>query len=183
LESCLSHCIITPHFFIDMAEKVKHTFTFEEYTSADELSESERNLLKAAQAACATAYAPYSGFCVGAALLLANGVIVPGSNQENAAYPDGLCAERVAFFTAGAQHRDVPILKVAVAARPADSNTSFVPAAPCGSCRQVMLEYEYKQRQPIELITQWADQKIVKIQRITDLLPFSFTNDSMQVVE
>lgn len=166
-----------------MAEKIAHTFQYEQYNSVLELPEEERQLLEAARNACTTAYAPYSGFHVGAALLLADGSVVTGSNQENAAYPDGLCAERVALFSAGAQHRDVPVLKIAVAARPGHQKDSFVPAAPCGSCRQVMLEYETKQEQPMQLITQWANEKIVVLPTISQLLPLSFTKEALRIVE
>lgn len=166
-----------------MAEKIAHTFEYQQFDSTADLAEEDRRLLEAAREACNTAYAPYSGFHVGAALLLADGTLVTGSNQENAAYPDGLCAERVALFAAGAQHKDIPVVKIAVAARPGHKENGFVPAAPCGSCRQVMLEYESKQDQPMQLITQWANEKIIVLPTISQLLPLSFTKEALRIVE
>jgi len=146
-----------------------------EYTEVDQeegLSKEDINLINEAKQAAKTAYAPYSGFKVGAAVLLENGEIVKGSNQENAAYPSGICAERTAVYYAGSRYPDVPILKIAVTAF---TNGSFVsmPIAPCGSCRQVLLEAQTRHNTPVKIIMHGAC-----ITRIVDdsvaLLPFPF---------
>jgi cytidine deaminase len=161
-----------------MPNKITKTLEFELYNSLEELSQQDQELMLCARNACSTAYAPYSSFRVGAALLLADGQVVSGSNQENAAYPSGLCAERVAFFSCAVLHPDKRILKAAVTATRAESGL-FLMASPCGSCRQVMLEYEHKQQQPIEIILQWGDQQFIKVGSIAGLLPFSFNMDSL----
>ncbi|WP_224998219.1 cytidine deaminase [Cesiribacter sp. SM1] len=161
-----------------MPKKITNTLEFELYNSFEKLSQQDQELMLGARNACNTAYAPYSNFRVGAALLLANGQMVFGSNQENAAYPSGLCAERVAFFSCSVQQPDERILKVAVTATRAGSGI-FLMASPCGGCRQVMLEYEHKQQQPIEIILQWGEQQYIKAGSIAGLLPFSFNMDSL----
>ena len=157
---------------------MKSSFSYTIYNSLGEMSEEDQMLVKRAQEACKTSYSPYSNFTVGAALLLEDGTIVPGSNQENAAYPDGLCAERVALFASGAIHPGKSIKKLAVAARRAKTEL-FLEASPCGSCRQVMLEFEGRQAQPIELIIRWGTETYVKLQSVSDLLPFSFTKTNL----
>ncbi len=119
------------------------------------------------------AYAPYSNFTVGCALLLDNGVIVTGNNQENAAYPSGLCAERVAIFYAGAQYPGAAILKMAITASPKD-DSFHKPVPPCGACRQSIAEYENNQKNPIELFFMGAAGKVMKSNSISDLLPLIF---------
>ncbi|AHM59832.1 CMP/dCMP deaminase zinc-binding protein [Flammeovirgaceae bacterium 311] len=161
-----------------MPKIITNKLEFTLYNSLEELNQQDRELMLMARNACNTAYAPYSHFSVGAALLLADGQLVSGSNQENAAYPSGLCAERVAFFSCAVLHPDKPILKVAVTATQAGSGI-FQTASPCGGCRQVMLEYEHKQQQPIEILLQWGEQQIIKAVSIADLLPFSFTMESL----
>jgi cytidine deaminase len=161
-----------------MPKKITKTLEYELYQALDELSAEDQQLIVKAREACAGSYSPYSHFRVGAALLLEDGQIVIGSNQENAAYPDGLCAERVAFFAAGAVHPGKGIIKVAIAAHRA-GNPSFVAASPCGSCRQVMLEYESKQEQAIALITHWDEDQFIKSPSIANLLPFSFSKNSL----
>lgn len=161
-----------------MAEKITISIDFELYNGQQELDTEDQLLLDKARQACDTSYSPYSNFRVGAALLLEDGQVVLGSNQENAAYPDGLCAERVAFFASSVLHPGKRILKVAVAASHAGSAT-FVAATPCGSCRQVMLEYEGKQQTPVALITQWNEQQFIRCGSIRDLLPFCFTKESL----
>ena len=118
--------------------------------TVDELGESYRRLYELAYGAAREAYAPYSRFCVGAALLLENGEIVCGNNQENAAYPSGLCAERTALFYAGARFPDVPVAVLAIAALKAGKRTDSV--TPCGACRQVMLEMERRHGRPIRIL-------------------------------
>ena len=108
----------------------------------EELSAAERQLLEQAIEATNRSYAPYSHFCVGAAVLLENGEVVIGCNQENAAYPSGLCAERTALFAAGAQYPDCAVEVLAIAARGTDGELTEEPTGPCGSCRQVIIESE-----------------------------------------
>ncbi|MGC1244287.1 MAG: cytidine deaminase [Chryseosolibacter sp.] len=124
------------------------------------------------------AYAPYSKFHVGAAVLLESGTIVTGTNQENAAYPSGMCAERVALFSAMAQHPEAVISKIAIVAK-RKGGKELTPATPCGACRQVMLEFEMRQEKPFEVIMQNEDHKWVKASSARSLLPFSFTKASL----
>lgn len=161
-----------------MAKNIISSFSYQLFNSFDELATEDRQLISMAQQACNTSYSPYSNFCVGAVLLLEDGTIVPGSNQENAAYPDGLCAERVALFACGAQHPNKKISKIAVAARRAGTEL-YLEASPCGSCRQVMLEYETKQEQDIEIIIRWGKEGYIKLHRLSDMLPFSFTKANL----
>ena len=142
------------------------------FNSFDQIPAEEQHLIKQAELASQNAYAPYSKFHVGAALLLNDGNILLGANQENAAYPSGLCAERVAIFNCMTSFPNLKIEKIAVIARK-ENQGEFVSAAPCGACRQVMLEQESKQGQPIQVIfkngTGW-----IKINTSSTLLPFSF---------
>jgi cytidine deaminase (EC 3.5.4.5) len=122
------------------------------------------------------AYAPYSNFLVGAALLLEDNTIVRGNNQENAAYPSGLCAERVAIYHAGAQHPHLSIKTIAITAGPRQG--AFVtPVPPCGACRQSILEYESKQKEAIRLLFMGTTGEIYEAQSMNDLLPFSFSKE------
>lgn len=148
-----------------------------EYTFS-ELEMSDRRLVEAARKATLGSYAPYSHFCVGAAILMENGDIVTGANQENAAYPSGLCAERTAAFYASASHPGMRMLKIAVAARipsAEDFDQSFqaLPISPCGACRQALLEYE-KPSQPIEVLLFGRD-KIIVFPSVASTLPYCFT--------
>ena len=161
-----------------MPESINRQSVLTVYNSIDEVTEETRNLLLQAQAATANAYARYSGFLVGAAVLLADGSTVTGNNQENACYPAGLCAERVAFFAAKSQKPEVDILKVAIVARRGDEE-NFRAAAPCGSCRQVMSEYENNQQEPIKLYMMDAEGKIYESPSIDNLLPFKFSEQSL----
>lgn len=155
-----------------------HSFTYDTFPDKQSLPESYRQLVEAAEAISLQAYAPYSHFQVGAALRLADGAIVSGNNQENAAYPSGLCAERTALFYAGAQYPDTPIEALAVVARPMSTDL-FIEVAPCGSCRQVMLESENRQTQPITLILQGPQGSFRVLPSVSVLLPFSFTAASL----
>lgn len=139
----------------------------------DELTTQELALLDEARRATYRSYAPYSHFSVGAAVELANGTLVSGSNQENAAYPSGLCAERTAVFYAGSQYPDQPIRRLCIAAR--DTNGDFLPRpiSPCGACRQVMLEAEQRAGQPIEVML-YGTEEILIVHSIRDLLPIGF---------
>lgn len=139
----------------------------------------EREIIERANLARERAYAPYSQFKVGAALLLANGIIVEGNNQENAAYPSGLCAERVAFFAAASQYPAVEIIAVAITA----SSSNFLmdhPVAPCGACRQVMLEYQLKQKNPIALLMKGEQGNIIRLSGLTQLLPLYFNEEGLK---
>jgi len=129
--------------------------------------------MQEAATARSNAYAPYSKFTVGCALLLENGIVVYGNNQENAAYPSGLCAERVAIFAAGANHPGVAVLKMAIIASPI--NDSFdKPVPPCGACRQSIAEYESRQSKPIEIFFMGATGKVARSNSLGDLLPLIF---------
>lgn len=148
------------------------TIRIAEYQHLDELSDEQANLVKRAIESAKQAYAPYSDFRVGAALILANGEIVTGNNQENAAYPSGLCAERVAIFYAGANYPEVPVKMMAVTALK-NGELQEEPVSPCGGCRQVMLEKENQGEYPMEIIL-YGTKKIQILKRATDLLPLPF---------
>ena len=159
----------------------QHLIDFEELDSNTDLTPAEQTTWQAARDATNHAYAPYSGFHVGAALLLADGTVFRGTNQENAAYPSGLCAERTALFgLAAAQPGHAPIVGMAVAARPIGGD--FGPALPCGACRQVMLEYETRQDQPIPLLLPGRDGTILRFSTLSALMPFSFSADDLPVL-
>ena len=143
------------------------------HTTTDTLSNKDKALWALAQKACNDAYAPYSGFFVGAAIRLNNGKIVTGTNQENVAYPSGLCAERVAIFSASSQYPDIPIDSIAVTAK-TERFELTEPLAPCGACRQVMSEYEQLHHKPIRLLFSGGNQSILVAENIKTLLPFSF---------
>lgn len=147
--------------------------TFAVYSSAAELPQEIQDLMQQAVAIRKNAYAPYSRFRVGAALQLDNGKIVLGSNQENAAYPSGLCAERVAIFQSGALYPEAKILKLAVTAA-SDTNPTLSPIPPCGACRQSISEYEFKQDTPIEIYFMGESGEVYKSDSISNLLPLSF---------
>lgn len=137
----------------------------------EELPEECRRLLDAARDAAGAAYCPYSQFAVGAALLLDNGEVVRGANQENVAYPSGLCAERTALFSAGAAFPSVAVRMLAITAHRV-GETEKVLAAPCGACRQVMAEVVRRQGRPFDVVMQGAEETIVV--KADDLLPWSF---------
>lgn len=142
--------------------------------SYDELPAADRHLVDTARAAYLRSYAPYSHFCVGAAILLDNGEIVSGANQENAAYPSGTCAERSACFYAGATYPNVPFRKIAIAARGTDGREVAEPVAPCGACRQALLEYEKLAGSDVEVILVGADEIFI-LPSVRSLLPLSFS--------
>ena len=145
------------------------------FESIDELPQMVQNLMKKAIEIRKRAYAPYSKFKVGAAILLDNSEIVVGSNQENAAYPSGLCAERVAIFHAGAIYPEARILQIAISAT-SDHNPTLSPVPPCGSCRQSISEYEIRQNTPIEIYYMGEKGKIHHSESLKNLLPFMFDN-------
>ena len=138
----------------------------------DELPEADRQLVLAAQEATQRSYAPYSHFHVGAAVRLDDGTVVTGCNQENAAFPSGLCAERTALFAAGAQHPGHGVVALAIAAADADGLTS-IPTPPCGACRQVMLESETRAGRPMRILL-YGTQGTYVIESVGQLLPLTF---------
>lgn len=151
------------------------TFTIEykEYANFGELSIDDQKLVKQAKEILIDAYAPYSKFRVGAAVLLGNGEIILGNNQENIAYPSGLCAERVALFYTGANYPNEKINTLAIAAKGdlVDLNAII---SPCGSCRQVIFESEKRQDTPIRILLHGMDGRTIEFERSTDLLTFAF---------
>lgn len=145
-----------------------------EYSGLEELEPKDRELCEAAEKALAGSYAPYSKFNVGAAVRLADGSIVTGANQENAAYPSGLCAERTAMFSAHANNPDTPMTAIAItAAQNGKLNEDIT--APCGACRQVMAEYQKISGQKWTILL-YGKKKIIKLSQVDDILPFIFTN-------
>ncbi|RKR07712.1 cytidine deaminase [Maribacter vaceletii] len=155
--------------------KKKVSFDISVFSSMDELENRDKKLMKRAVEARKNAYSPYSNFTVGAAVLLENGEMVLGNNQENAAYPSGLCAERVAVFYAGANYPGIKIKAIAITATSINYKVD-TPAAPCGNCRQAISEYETKQESPIELFLMGETGKVLKCNAIADILPLAFTS-------
>lgn len=154
-------------------KKISITTDFDVFESIQELPEIIQNLMQEAIAIRKKAYAPYSNFKVGTALLLDNSKIILGSNQENAAYPSGLCAERVAIYQAGTLYPEAKIIKIAISAASGNSTTS-APIPPCGSCRQSIAEYEIKQNTPIEIYFMGEIGSIYKSDSLKNLLPLLF---------
>ena len=139
----------------------------------DELTEDEQFLVTKAIESTNNSYAKYSHFCVGAALQLENGEVVPGCNQENAAFPAGICAERSAIFAAGAQYPDIAVEKLAIAARDTTGELTAEPVSPCGTCRQVIIETETRYQKPIRILL-YGRNCIYVIDGIKHLMPLSF---------
>jgi cytidine deaminase len=154
------------------------SISYTEFESVGELNLDDKYLLEEAEKALHCAYSPYSGFSVGAALELATGIVVTGNNQENAAYPSGLCAERVAMFAASSQYPGIPFKAIAVTARSENFLVNF-PVSPCGSCRQVMAEYENSRKAPIRVILKGETGKVIVFEKSNDLLPFVFNSDQL----
>ncbi|HNP18223.1 MAG TPA: cytidine deaminase [Fulvivirga sp.] len=148
------------------------------YEKKEDIEDLYMLLIKKAEEAFASSYSPYSNFEVGAAALLENGEIISGSNQENAAYPSGLCAERVSLFQAGARFPNVKIIRLAVVAK-RRGEKELRSGGPCGMCRQVMLEYEQKQSSPIEIIFKIDNENWIRTKTAASLLPFSFGKDNL----
>lgn len=144
----------------------------------EELSGEDQSLIEAAIKATDNSYADYSHFHVGAAVRLSDSTIVIGANQENAAFPSGLCAERTAIFAAQAQYPKLAVEALAIAAKNSDGILSE-PVTPCGSCRQVVLQIEERYHHPVEILL-YGSQRIFRFHSIRDLLPFCFVDDSMK---
>lgn len=154
-------------------KEIKLDVNFKVYPSIQELEEPIKALMFQAVEARKKAYAPYSKFRVGAAILLENGQVVTGSNQENAAYPSGLCAERTAMFYTGANFPEDKIVAIAVSAS-SDLKITSGPIPPCGACRQSMFEYEVKQDQAIKLFCMGGEGEVIESESIGNILPFHF---------
>ncbi|OQX81445.1 MAG: cytidine deaminase [Bacteroidetes bacterium 4484_249] len=155
------------------------TISYSEYESIEELSNEDHLLLVRSQKAVESAYAPYSTYHVGAAVLLENGEIITGSNQENAAYPSGLCAERVALFYASSQYPDVPVKSIAISARAREFKINS-PVTPCGSCRQVMAETENRFGNSLRLIMRGGNGNIIIIDGVKNILPLMFQANELK---
>ncbi len=141
----------------------------------DELTEAERNLVNLAIEGTNRSYAPYSHFHVGAAILLENGTTMIGCNQENAAFPSGICAERSALFAAGAQYPDQPVVMLAIAARNEKGELQEEPVSPCGPCRQVIIETEKRFQHAVRILL-YGKKHIYIVDGIRELMPLSFTD-------
>lgn len=159
-------------------ENITITSTFTVYPSAADLPADVSALMDQAVAVRKNAYAPYSKFHVGAALLLDNGEVVLGSNQENAAYPSGLCAERVAIFHAGAIFPNAKVVKMAITAA-SSQKTVDVPIPPCGACRQSIAEYELRQDIPIEIWFMGETGEVYRSESLKNLLPMVFGGEHL----
>ena len=140
----------------------------------DELTAEERSLIEQAIEGTNRSYSPYSHFHVGAALKLQNGEIFIGCNQENAAFPSGICAERSALFAAGAQYPDQPVIMLAIAARNEEGVFTEHPVSPCGPCRQVLIETETRFRHPVRILL-YGQRCVYVVDGIKELMPLSFT--------
>ena len=154
-------------------KQITITTNFSVFENLEALPSDVLGLMEKAVAVRKNAYAPYSRFRVGVALELDNGEVVLGSNQENAAYPSGLCAERVAVFHAGAVYPGAKILKMAITAA-SDTNPTTAPIPPCGACRQSIAEYESKQQEPIEIYFMGEIGEVYRSESLKNLLPFMF---------
>jgi len=154
-------------------KEINITATFTAFDSLSNLPNDVQSLMREAVEIRKNAYAPYSNFRVGTAILLDNGKIILGSNQENAAFPSGLCAERVAIYHAGSVYPNAKIVKMAISAA-SDSNTTDAPIPPCGACRQSIAEYEFKQETPIEIYFMGEIGAIYKSDSLKNLLPLAF---------
>jgi cytidine deaminase len=152
---------------------------FSEFESINELNEADKRLIDQARQSVMSAYAPYSRFNVGAAVLLENGNVMLGNNQENASYPIGLCAERVAVFAAAANYPGVKIKAIAITAL----SKQFLidkPITPCGACRQAIAEYEHRYKNPIRLIMMGEIGKVLVADSIKNFLPYQFNGDDLK---
>lgn len=161
-----------------MAKEIKNiSISLEVYQKEADMSSDDLLLLNKAREIAKNAHAPYSNFKVGAAVLLDNGTIITGSNQENAAYPSGTCAERTAVFYASAHY---PANKIKVIAVIADNLKQLDPVTPCGSCRQALAEYEIKFKEPIRVIMGSVSGKVFIVKSIESLLPLMFNKDHLK---
>jgi cytidine deaminase len=157
---------------------VKRSLNIEyfEFESCNGLNEELRKLVDEADSNLKNAYAPYSKFKVSAVCKLSNGEVIRGTNQENGAYPSGLCAERVAIFAAKSQFPDENVEKIVITTE----QSATEPVSPCGACRQVLIEYETAQNQPIELTMKSGDSKVWQFKSVADILPFAFDGEFLK---
>lgn len=162
-----------------MTKKQTIAIEYEEYSSAQELLPADRELMELARKATATSHAPYSGYHVGAAVRLANGAVVTGSNQENMSFPAALCAERVAVFAAAATYPEVPMATLAITAR-ADSFPVTEPVPPCGMCRQAIVEYEFLYGNKIRILLAGETGRVLLVNGMSSLLPLTFHEPGLQ---
>lgn len=154
------------------------TISYETFNGIDELSETDLTLCLKAKEALSSSFSPYSKFKVGTAILLADDQVVLGSNQENLAYPSGLCAERVALFNIGANYPNAVVKTMAITAQ--TENFKIVnPVTSCGGCLQVMIEVEKRQKSPIEILFYCIDGQIIKVKSVKSLIPFAFVEDRL----
>lgn len=161
-----------------MSKQITGNYTYDVYESSESLNKADKDLLAKAKEVLTNAYAPYSNFNVGAAVLLEDGTVITGNNQENAAYPSGLCAERVAFFYASSQHPTKKIIAVAVSAETKSMHIN-TPVTPCGACRQAMAEYEIKFDSPIRVIMSGESGQIFISPSVSNLLPLLFSSKNL----
>ena len=154
-------------------------FSYSEINSHSELIPEDLDLLRAAGQIVDMAYAPYSHFKVGAAVILENGKVITGNNQENMAFPSGLCAERVAIFNAVSANPGIKIKAIAITAK-SDEFPVEEPVTPCGGCRQTLIEYENNQGSPIRIILGCENGKVIIVNQVSDLLPLSFKGEKLK---
>jgi len=159
--------------------KISFSINYEAYDDINELSEADRMLCEKAKEALKTSHSPYSRFKVGTAVLLADGQVVLGSNQENVAYPSGLCAERVALFTVGANYHGAIIKTMAITAFTENFRIEN-PVTSCGACLQTMAEFEKMQNESIDVLFYCINGKIIKVNGVKSLLPFVFVEDRLE---
>lgn len=159
-------------------KEVQITSTLHIFENLNELPNDVGFLMQKAIEVRGKAYAPYSNFNVGAALLLDNGEVITGNNQENASYPSGLCAERTAIYYAGSQYPNAKVLKMAISAT-SKSKPTLSPIPPCGACRQAISEYEVKQNTPVEIYFMGEAGQIAKSASLANLLPFVFDKSAL----
>lgn len=162
-----------------MQNKARHIIEFETYADSSALAPADASLLDKARQSTASAYAPYSRFRVAAAALLENGEVVTGTNQENASYPVGICAERTVLSAASSIYPGVPVVAIAVSYNN-ELAPSVSPIAPCGICRQTLVEYEARYARPIRLILSGQTGEVIAIAKSGDLMPLSFSATSMK---
>lgn len=162
-------------------KKSEYSFSFDEYDSIDELKDEDSSLLKEARNATENAYAPYSHFNVGAVARMVNGKIVSGSNQENASFPVGLCAERVLLAAASSLYPNLPLDTIAISYHNNNNEgKNDHPIAPCGICRQALQEFEQRSGHMIRLILGGMEGKVFVLSTASSLLPMAFTKDELE---
>ncbi len=160
-----------------MGEEHESRFSYQLFNGQNELLEEDKGLLMAASEALRHSYSPYSGFPVGAALLLDDGAVIRASNQENAAFPSGICAERVVVWKAATEAPDKGFRTLALSTQ---KETGEAPVSPCGACRQVLSEYEERSEKGIRVIFPGGNGSIIVVKRVRDLLPFPFETASLR---